>query len=79
MTEAKPWYQSRTLIFNALTLLVVAAGFVVDNVGLLDLPTQAGVWATLVVAMANAYLRLITAQPVAGTPAAKGIPPTGPG
>lgn len=77
MTEAKPWYQSRTLLFNALTLLVVAAGFIVDNAGLLDLPSQAGVWATLIVALSNAYLRLITNAGIVGTPAAK--PPTGPG
>lgn len=76
-SRAKNWYASRTIIFNALTLLVVAAGFVVDNVGLLDLPAQAGVWATLVVALANAYLRLITNTGIVGTPAA--TPPAGPG
>jgi hypothetical protein len=79
VSEAKPWYTSRSLIFNIASLLVVAAGFIAENTGALNLPDAAGTWATLLVALGNAYLRLITAQPIAGTPAAKEVPPTAPG
>lgn len=79
MTPAKPWYTSRVMIFNLASLLVVAAGFLAENTGALNLPAAAGTWATLIVALGNAYLRLITAQPIEGTPAAEKTPPTAPG
>lgn len=69
----KKWYLSKTILFNIATLLVIAAGFIADNTGALALPPQTAVWATLVVALGNAALRLGTAAPIAGTPAAAAV------
>ncbi len=69
--QPKDWWKSKVLILNGLSLLVVAAGFVADNTGALALPPQTAVWATLVLALGNAALRLGTSQPIAGSPADK--------
>lgn len=77
--HTKSWYKSSTIIFNVVSLVVVAALFVSENTGALNLPPSYATWATLVVALGNAFLRLQTAQPIKGTPAARKRPPTGPG
>ncbi len=69
--EPKDWFRSKTLWLNVLALVAVAAGFVADNTGALSLPPQTAVWATLVLALANAGLRLYTNTPIAGSPADK--------
>lgn len=62
---AKPWYQSRTILLNILGLVVLVVGVILENASLIDLPSQAVGYLGMVLAIANAVLRLVTTQPVA--------------
>lgn len=77
MSESKNWWTSRTLWVNAASLVVVALGGVLDVAGVLDLTARDAAITTIALAVVNAWLRLVTAQPIAGTPAAKEVPPKG--
>jgi hypothetical protein len=65
--ETKPWYESRVIWFNVLSLVILAVGLVIDNATLLEVPRQAVVVLGIAVAVGNAALRLITHQPVASS------------
>lgn len=54
--SAKPWYQSKTLWFNALSLAVVTAGVLADPGLVQDPRIVAG--ATAVMTVGNAALRI---------------------
>ncbi len=63
VTEAKPWYMSKTLWLNALVLLVAALGWVSGP----DFPLELGQYAeyvTLALAILNLILRFVTGQPI---------------
>jgi hypothetical protein len=78
-SRAKKWWTSRTLWVNIGSLVLVAVGLVLDAANVFNFTTQQVTVLTIVVAVINAGLRLITAQPIAGTPVSRGRPPTGPG
>lgn len=63
-TPAKPWWQSRTLMLNAVVLALAAAE---AQLGLLHALVPVNVYALLAFALpvANALLRVVTVQPVA--------------
>lgn len=63
---AKPWYQSRTILLNLLGLIILIVGVVIDNAKLIDLPPEALGYLGMALAVANAVLRFVTTQPVAG-------------
>lgn len=65
--KAKPWWRSRTVWFNVATLAVTIAGVVADPALALDSRIVAG--AAGVMTVGNVALRLLTNQPIAGTPA----------
>lgn len=67
--NAKPWWQSRTLWWNIVSLTVVIGGTLADPTLVADPRVVAG--ATIVVTVGNAILRFLTSQPIAGTDAAK--------
>lgn len=69
--KAKPWYTSRTVWFNAVTLTVAGATVLLDPVLVQDSRVVAG--ATAVITVGNVALRLLTSVPIAGTPA--DVPP----
>lgn len=69
--NAKPWYTSRTLWFNAVTLIVAIAGVLLDPALALDPRVVAG--ATGVMTVGNMALRMLTNVPIEGTPA--DVPP----
>jgi len=63
MIDAKPWYQSKTLAFNALAFVLVVAGqFGFDS---FTAHESVGPLALAVVTIGNALLRLITQEAVA--------------
>lgn len=59
MSETKPFYQSKTLIFNVLAVLVLIA----TQFGFGDFKLDAE-WTAGVVAIVNFVLRLVTTKPV---------------
>jgi len=62
---AKPFWQSRTVWFNAISLIVAVAGVLVDPVFALDPRVVTG--ATLIMTIGNTILRTMTNQPIQGT------------
>jgi len=70
MTAVKPWYLSKTLIANIITLILLAVGLVLENAGALHLDPQAVIWIGIGLAVGNAALRLVTSTAIEGTPAA---------
>lgn len=69
--NAKPWYQSKTIWFNAVTLIVAGASVLLDPALVQDSRIVAG--ATVVITMGNVALRILTNVPIEGTPA--DVPP----
>lgn len=65
--NAKPWYTSRTLWFNVVSLIVAVAGVLLDPKLALDPGIVTG--ATLAITIGNMVLRVLTSQPIGGTPA----------
>lgn len=66
MTEVKPWYQSKTVIFNALAILVLIAsqfGFADFQLSQETVDTVLKIF-TGIVTIANLGLRFVTKQPV---------------
>jgi hypothetical protein len=63
---AKPWWTSKTLWFNAITLVVMVLAVVIENAGLIELPSQAVGLLTMGLAIGNAVLRFISNVPLAG-------------
>lgn len=65
--NAKPWYASRTLWFNIVSLVVAVAGVLLDPQ--LALSPAVMTTLTVVITVGNMVLRALTNQPIAGTPA----------
>lgn len=65
----KPKRLSKTLWFNGLTLAALALGALAAEAGALDLPPWAPVALAVAQAVVNGGLRLLTAEPLRGTPA----------
>lgn len=66
----KPFWQSKTIIFNAIVLILTVATFLLDQqrAGLLPFAIDEK-WLMFIIAAAggiNVYLRAITTQPVTG-------------
>lgn len=65
-TTSKPWYLSKTLWVNGVSLIVaLATFFAADSLGL---PSEVTKWATIVLGVANVvnlWLRSISTRPVA--------------
>lgn len=68
IVKAKPWYESRTLALNALGMVVLIVGTVLDNAQLVNLPPEALGYLGMVLAVANAVLRFVTSAPLASGP-----------
>jgi len=72
----KPWYQSKTVWAQLITLAVAIASLFVEPLVLTQLglpPVLADhyrAWLLMVIAVLNVLLRFVTSQPLAGTPAA---------
>lgn len=64
----KPWWKSWTIWANALGMLALGVGIVVDNAALLELPDPWVAYLTVGLAIANAALRFKTVQPIDGSP-----------
>jgi hypothetical protein len=67
---AKPWYQSKTVVVNALLLVAFALGLIGQNAGALNLDPRWVIGAGMGVLFVNEALRLVTSVPISGTPAA---------
>lgn len=75
MNDPKPWYESKTLWVNIVSVIVVALGLVAENAGVLSLSAQAVAVIGIIIAVLNAGLRVFaTSQPVSigGAVPAKG-------
>lgn len=66
----KPWYTSKTIIVNGVTILIAVLVWIADanNAALLPFAFEPELVVTLL-AIANVILRFITSQPIAGPPA----------
>lgn len=62
ITTPKPWWHSRTLIFNAMTLASVGLAAIVSQGAL---SPQALKWIVVGQAVVNAGLRMVTKAPLA--------------
>lgn len=69
----KPWYASKTVWLNAIGLLVLVLGIVIDNATPLALPPQALAWLGVLLAVANGVLRFVTSQPIGPEGAVKAV------
>jgi len=67
----KPWYKSRTLIFNVVAIAVAIATLIADPTLAQSQSVVSG--ALGVVTIGNMVLRLLTDQPIEGTPAARKV------
>lgn len=65
--NAKPFWRSRTVWFNVVTLVVTGASVLLDPALVQDSRVVTG--ATVVITVGNVALRMLTNQPIAGTPA----------
>jgi hypothetical protein len=66
MPTSKPWYQSKTILFNALTIVIAVAayfGFTPDQAVTLQVSTFLVALSPVV----NLVLRFFTTQPVASS------------
>ena len=69
MRQSKPFYASKVLWTNVLTLAVVAIGGVLDVAGVLELSARDVALVTVALAVANAALRIFaTSQPLSLKP-----------
>lgn len=68
--DLKPWYLSKTLWFNAISLIVLILDTVQLN-GATVLPSAWLPYIGLAVVVGNAVLRWLTGTPLAGSPPAK--------
>jgi protein-S-isoprenylcysteine O-methyltransferase Ste14 len=75
MIQTKPWYQSRTIITNALLLVVFAIGLTVQAAGIYHLSPEIVAGLGIVAGVINFWLRLDTNSAITGTPAATAPPP----
>ena len=65
MTEAKPWYTSRTVWFNAIILILTVALYVLQGAmsGAISLPVSTEVL-VFITGVVNLVLRFVTSQPL---------------
>jgi hypothetical protein len=71
--EAKSLFASKTFWLNALTILAVAVGMVIDAANIYQLTVQQVTTLTIALALLNAVARLWTNRPIAGTPGEKAL------
>jgi hypothetical protein len=69
----KPWYLSRTMLTNIALLVVFALGLIVQAAGIYHLSPELVAGLGIAAAVINAALRLLTAAPIQGTPAAAAL------
>lgn len=75
----KAFYESKTLIFNVLSILVLIVGVLLDSSKALAIPDQAAAWLAAVVAIGNGLLRFITTSPISsGANQTTDVPATNP-
>ena len=68
----KDWFRSITLWVNLLSIIAVAIAMSLELAGDLDLTTQQVAIGTVLLAVVNAAIRVLsTNKPIAGSPAAK--------
>lgn len=67
MPNSKPWYQSKTVIFNGVVLLLTIALYVLQGIssGQLTLPVSPEIVA-LLIGIVNLVLRFFTDKPIGG-------------
>lgn len=71
VTTTKPWYQSKTIWLNVIAVAV----FVVTGLGAMPgIDPSWAPWFGFAVAVLNFVLRMITNQPIAGSPGDKAHP-----
>lgn len=66
--DAKPWYTSKTLVVNLLSLVAALLVAALGQAWVAGNPALAA-WLAAALAFVNLVLRTITGQPIAGTPA----------
>jgi hypothetical protein len=69
----KPWYFSKALWLNLLSVLIVGVSMSLDLAGVLQLSVQEVAIGTVLLAVLNAIVRVYTALPIAGTPGVKAL------
>lgn len=69
--STKAWYESRTLWLNVIAIAVFGIGLLIEQAAVFNFSPQLIAAFGIVVGVFNYILRLDTAAPVAGTPAAR--------
>ena len=68
MNEPKPWWESKTMWINGLTVAAAILAFVVDTQTAGGLPFDLDPrWVALGLGVVNILLRMTTSQPVSGS------------
>lgn len=62
---AKPWWESKTLWLNALGVVILVVGIILDSADALAISPQALAYLGVLLALANALLRFVSSQPLA--------------
>lgn len=62
---AKPFWESTTLWVNALGIIVLVVGIILDSASVLELSGRMVAWLGVVLAIANGILRFISNTPLA--------------
>ncbi len=62
MEPAKPWYESKTIWANVLSIAIAILILVADVPGL---SPESRTWLTVILGIANILLRFVTDQPIA--------------
>lgn len=74
MTVAKPWWKSRTIVLNVMSLAVLIVGVLVENATLLRLPDAWVNYLTVLVAILNVVNRFTVVQPIDNSSRATDVP-----
>lgn len=72
--EPKPWWQSRTLIINAVIIALTVGLAVLAEFGIRPLPQpgpEIQAWVVVIVSVINMILRWMSSQPIRNSPAAR--------
>ncbi len=64
VVEAKPWWRSRTIVANVLTVVAFALGLILEQANVLSIQGAIAVWLGILLGLVNFILRMHTTAPI---------------